>query len=167
MIVVLSDTHARQQPQLDSHLRSAIEAAELVIHAGDFTTAPVYSYFEGLAEELVAVTGNRDRSPLREKLPAETTTTQGELTLTVVHGHRHDDTSLSMLGRQEGADVLVTGHSHKPVIERMGEQLLLNPGSHADPRGNQPAYATIEQEDETTTISLKTPAGERLEAKTI
>lgn len=167
MIVVLSDTHARKQPQLDSHLRSAIEAADLVIHAGDFTTAPAYSYFEGLAEELVAVTGNRDQPPLREKLPTEATTTHGELTLTVVHGHRHDETSLSMLARQEGADILVTGHSHRPAIQKMGEQLRLNPGSHADPRGNQPAYATVEQDGATTTVSLKTPAGAPLETKTL
>lgn len=167
MILVLSDTHSRQQPQLTPNLRSAVEDADLVVHAGDFTTAAVYSYFQGLAEELVAATGNRDRSSLREKLPEERTVSHGDLTLTVTHGHRHDSTSLSMLARQEGADIVVVGHSHQPVVEKLGEQTLLNPGSHADPRGNQPAYATIEQDGAATTVSLKTPAGELLETKTV
>ncbi|MFW6435378.1 MAG: metallophosphoesterase [Halovenus sp.] len=167
MIVALSDTHCRQQPRLTSHLRSTIRDADRLLHCGDFTTAAVYSYFQGLASGLVAVTGNRDQGPLREKLPAETTTEWKGLTFLLVHGHRHDRTAMSMLARQEEADVVVTGHSHRPVIEELGERLLVNPGSHADPRGNQPAYATFEREGEGHRVTLKTPDGERLETRTL
>jgi putative phosphoesterase len=167
MIVALSDTHCRQQPKLTSHLRTAIRDADRLLHCGDFTTAAVYSYFQGLAEDLVAVTGNRDQRPLREKLPTETTAEWNGLTFVLVHGHRHDRTAMSMLARQEGADVVVTGHSHRPVIEELGEQLLVNPGSHADPRGNQPAYATFEREGNEQRVSLKTPDGELLETRAL
>lgn len=167
MIVALSDTHCRQQPELTSHLRTAIRDAERVLHCGDFTTAAVYSYFQGLAADLVAVTGNRDQGPLREKLPTETTVEWKGLTFLLVHGHRHDRTAMSMLACQEEADVVVTGHSHRPVIEELGEQLLVNPGSHADPRGNQPAYATFERKGGGQTASLKTPDGELLETRTL
>lgn len=167
MIVALSDTHCRQQPDLTNHLRTVIQDADRVLHCGDFTTPAVYSYFQGLATELVSVTGNRDRGQLREKLPTETTTEWNGLTFLLVHGHRHDRTAMSMLARQEEADLVVTGHSHRPVIEELDDRLLVNPGSHADPRGNQPAYATFERMAEGVTVSLKTPEGNQLETRTL
>lgn len=164
MIVAISDTHCRSEPELHPHLRSDLEAATLVVHAGDFTTEVAYDYFRDLATELVAVTGNRDRKPLRQTLPEQTTVDHSGLGLAVVHGHGHDRTSLSLLARQEGADVVVRGHSHRPGIERVGEQLLVNPGSHADPRGNRPGYATFERNGAGVLVSLQTPAGDPIES---
>ncbi len=159
MLVALSDTHSRREPTLTPELRTAIETADIVTHNGDFTTTSSLDMFEQLADRLVAVRGNRDRRELHDRLPAHATVEWDGNRLLLVHGHRHDSTSLSMLARQEAADIVLVGHSHRPVIESLGDRTLVNPGSHADPRGNQAAYATFERVDDGVTVSLRTPDG--------
>jgi putative phosphoesterase len=167
MLLALSDTHATDDPGLTDHLREQIRAADVVVHAGDFTTPAVLDRFEGLADDLVAVHGNADSAVVRERLPAvETVEALGKRFL-VVHGHENDETSLSLLARQEGADVVVLGHTHRPGIGQLGGVTVLNPGSHADPRGNRPAYAAVGQASGDGVVRLRTPAGESLERRSL
>ena len=147
MIAVLSDTHGRDDHRLAGRARAAVESASLVVHAGDFTTAAVVDAFESASERLVAVHGNVDDAAVRARLPAEATVERGDLGIAVVHGHEHGETARAMLGRQEGVDLVVSGHSHRPAVVDAGEVMLLNPGSHAEPRGNRPAHAELEVED--------------------
>jgi hypothetical protein len=163
MLVVLSDTHGTADPALTDHLREQITAADLVIHAGDFTTPAVLDHFEALADRLVAVHGNADSVAVRERLPATETVETLGLRFLVVHGHEHTETRLSLLARQEGADVVVLGHTHRPGRGQLGGVTVLNPGSHADPRGSQPAYATVGQASDDVEARLRSPAGELLE----
>jgi hypothetical protein len=161
-MLVLSDTHG-EDPRLTDHLREAVADARLV-HAGDFTTREALEGFEALASEVTAVAGNRDSAAVRARLPAVATVEAAGLRFVVVHGHEHDRTSLSLLARQEGADVAVVGHSHRPGIERSGDLTVLNPGSHADPRGNRPAYATVGQVGaRRAELRLHTPDGEAID----
>jgi len=164
MLVVLSDTHATDAPSLPDHLAGAVDAAADVIHAGDFTAAAVLDWFER-RNSLTAVVGNRDSPAVRERLP-ETATVEWEgLTVVVVHGHRRDATALSMLARQEEADVLVCGHTHRPRVDSLDECVLLNPGSHADPRGNRPGYAAIERQRGGVCVELRSPTGKCYETR--
>ncbi|WP_302082128.1 metallophosphoesterase [Salinibaculum rarum] len=166
-MLVLSDTHGTDDPALTDHLREQIADADLVVHAGDFTTPAVLEGFESLADRLVAVHGNADSAVVRERLPAmETVQTLG-VTVLVVHGHDHDETQLSLLARQEGADVVVLGHTHRPGVGQIGEVAVLNPGSHADPRGAQPAYAAVGQASGDVVARLRTPAGALLEQRSL
>ena len=163
MLLALSDTHGTDDPELTDHLREQIRAADVVVHAGDFTTPEVLSRFEELTAEFVAVHGNADNAAVRERLPAvETVETLGKRFL-LVHGHEHDETSLSLFARQEGADVVVLGHTHRPGIGRLGGVTVLNPGSHADPRGGQPAYAAVGQASGDVVVRLRTLAGDPIE----
>lgn len=166
MLVVLSDTHRDTDPGLTPHLEAQLADAELLVHAGDFVTEAVYERFDTLADDIVAVHGNRDRRTLTERLPTATTVEWADRRLLVTHGHRHDGTSLSLLARQEAADVVVTGHTHRPVIGRLGERLHVNPGSHAQPRGNRAAYAVFEREVSTIRVTLTTPDGTAIETVT-
>lgn len=147
MIAVLSDTHGREDARLAGRAREAVTAAELVVHAGDFTTLPVLSAFEAASERLVAVHGNVDGDGVRGRLPARETVDVAGVRIVVVHGHEHGETARAMLGRQEGADLVVSGHSHRPGVVDAGDVTLLNPGSHADPRGGTPAHAELEAVD--------------------
>ncbi len=167
MFVVLSDTHATDDPALTDHLREQIEDADLVIHAGDFTTPAVLDSFEAFADRLVAVHGNADSTPVRERLPAIQTVEALGLQFLVVHGHEHAETQLSLLARQEAADVVVLGHTHRPGIGQRGSLIVLNPGSHADPRGSQPAYAAVGQASGNVEAHLRSPAGESLERRSL
>jgi putative phosphoesterase len=161
-LVVLADTHADGDPPLTDHLRAAVAGAELVVHAGDFTTTTALESFEALADQFVAVAGNADSAGVRTHLPGVRTTEALGRRFLLVHGHEHDDTSLSLLARQEGADVAVVGHTHRPGVDRLGDLPVINPGSHADPRGGRSAYARLERVEGTIRGELWTPTGERI-----
>lgn len=167
MLVALSDTHSVEDPKLTPHLRSIITDADVVAHTGDFTTESVLDSFKSQSQQFVAVRGNRETKAVYDRLPETATVDWAGYRFVLAHGHRHDETALSMLARQEDADVILKGHSHRPVIERLDERLLVNPGSYADPRGNQPAYASFEDTGEEITVTLRTPEGSDLSTETL
>ena len=163
MLVAVSDTHRQDDPGLPAAIRSAITEADQLLHTGDFTTASVLDAFEDLSAPLTAVSGNRDAPAVLERVPKTATTEWAGRRFLLAHGHEHDATSLSLLARQEEADVIVTGHTHRPVIDMVGEYPHVNPGSYADPRRYQPAYATVEETTEGIRVSLRDPDGEVFE----
>jgi hypothetical protein len=69
-----------------------------------------------------------------------------------------------LLARQEAADVVVVGHTHVAGTEHLGGIPVVNPGSHADPRGSRPAYATFETGSGGVCGRLRTPDGEQFAA---
>ena len=149
MLVVLSDTHGTDATELRGRTREAVRDAEMVAHAGDFVTSAVLADFERDADTLRAVHGNNDDGDVRERLPAVRTFEYGGVRFAMTHGHgrRRGSTVLSMLGRERDADVVVFGHSHDPGFDDSGALPLLNPGSHAQPRGHRPAHAELERRE--------------------
>lgn len=142
MLTVLSDTHGRDTHRLESRTLEAVRDADLVVHAGDYVTTDVLDAFESVCD-LRGVAGNNDPTTVRERVPDERVVEWQGLRIAVVHGHRHTETALSMLGRQTNADLVVFGHSHRPEFTSSVVPLL-NPGSHADPRWSRPAHAELE-----------------------
>jgi putative phosphoesterase len=165
MLLAVSDTHSTEDPNLPAAIRSAIGSADRLLHTGDFTTATVLDAFAELSTPLTAVSGNRDTHAVLDRLPKTTTTEWAGHRVLLAHGHEHDETALSLLARQEEADVIVTGHTHRPVIDTIGECLHINPGSYADPRRYRPAYATLEETASGIRASLRNPDGEPFETQ--
>ena len=167
MLVVLSDTHGRDSPRLGGRTETAVEDADLVVHAGDLTTAEVLEAFEARCD-LRAVHGNNATPAVRDRLPADRVVEWAGLRVFVVHGHEHAETELSMAGRQAGADLIVVGHSHEPEF-RDGIVPVCNPGSHADPRWHRPGHAELEWDDDAELARgrLVEPAGETFERFTV
>lgn len=159
MLVILSDTHSEEAPHLTDHVRDLVTSASLVVHAGDFTTTAVVDAFESLTGEFVAVAGNRDSPTVTDRLPTVATVEYGEKTVVVTHGHRHDETALSLLARQEGADILVVGHTHRAGVEQIGGVAVVNPGSHADPRGGEGTVAVLAREGNDVQLRFQTRRG--------
>lgn len=145
MLVVLSDTHGREDARLSDRTAEAVEEASVIVHAGDFTTVDVLAELESYGP-VYGVVGNNDSPAVRERLPRDRTVEWQGLDLLVVHGHEHTDVELSMLARQSSADLVVVGHSHDPEY-REGVVPILNPGSHADPRWNRPGHAELEWDE--------------------
>ena len=166
MLTVVSDTHGTDSHRLTGRTLEAVRDADHVVHAGDFTTAAVYDAIAAEAAGLTAVTGNNERPALRERLPAEATVEWAGHRILVVHGHRHTDTALGMLARQEDADIVVVGHSHRPELGELDGRLLVNPGSYADPRRYRPAHAELDTEDGLLRARLRSPDGETYETVT-
>ncbi len=136
-LVLTSDTHVpKRSRDLPHSLWSAIEAADVVVHAGDWVDVALLDLLEARSRRLVAVHGNNDRGPLRERLPEVARAEIEGVRLAVVH-----ETG-DKKGREErcaarfaDADVLVFGHSHIPWDTTAPTGLrLINPGSPTDRR---------------------------------
>ena len=60
--------------------------------------------------------------------------------------------------QRRGADIVMYGHTHRPVMERSGDMLILNPGSVSYPRqqGRERTYMVMEiNEDNVVNVELK------------
>lgn len=143
-LVITADTHVPKRARdLPAELWAAIDAADVVIHAGDWVHESLLDTLESRARCLVAVYGNNDGPQLRARLPEVACANLGGLRLAVVH-----ETGPAV-GRETRCsarfgdrDVLVFGHSHIPWdTTAPGGLRLLNPGSPTD-RRRQP-YATF------------------------
>jgi uncharacterized protein len=136
-LVLTSDTHVPQRSRdLPHSLWSAIEAADVVVHAGDWVDVALLDEIERRARRLVAVHGNNDHGPLRERLPEVARAEIGGVRMAVVHetGDKKGREK-RCAARFPDADVLVFGHSHIPWDTTADNGLrLINPGSPTDRR---------------------------------
>jgi uncharacterized protein len=120
---------------------SAVDAADVVIHAGDWVSVELLDALEARARRLVGVYGNNDGAALRARLPEVARVELGGVRFAVVH-----ETGAAT-GREKrcaraypDVDVLVFGHSHIPWDTTADTGLrLLNPGSPTD-RRRQPTF---------------------------
>ncbi|CCQ33949.1 phosphodiesterase family protein [Halorhabdus tiamatea SARL4B] len=167
MLAVVADTHGTEDARLASRVADVIADAEKVLHTGDFTTAAVYDAFDRRARELIAVHGNSDEDALRERLPAVRTIEWEGWSLLLVHGHEHTATSLPLLARERGADLVIAGHTHRPAIERLGGLRVVNPGSHADPRAGPPSHAELRTENGVLRVEIRDRAGDVIERERV
>ncbi|MFW5973942.1 MAG: metallophosphoesterase [Natrialbaceae archaeon] len=164
MIALLSDTHRRDGHGLTGAALTAVREADAVIHAGDVATAAVLDAFQSVASELYAVHGNVDEPAVRERLPAERTVAVDGLRVAVRHRPEGGETALAMFGRAREADLVVFGHTHRPTDVDAGDVLLVNPGSHADPRGNRPGFATVDSTASGLRGEIREPDGTLVES---
>jgi len=133
---VISDTHGLVRPEAVR----VLEGVDLIVHAGDIGGPEVLAALRAIAP-VHAVRGNNDYGDWAWPLPASLTVTVGEATLHVLH----DIAELDLDPGAAGIDAVVTGHSHRPLIERKGGVLFLNPGSAGPRRFTLPiALATVE-----------------------
>ena len=159
MITVVSDTHGTDGHRLRGRTLEAVREADLVVHAGDFVEVPVLDAFEEIATELVAVYGNVDDETVRRRLPRTRTVEVNGLRLALVHRVAGGETGLAMFGRDREAHLVVSGHSHRPSFVDAGDVGLLNPGSHAQPRGYRPGHAELDVDGATVRGRLCEPDG--------
>ncbi|QLG60645.1 metallophosphoesterase [Halorarum salinum] len=169
MLTVVSDTHATDAHRLRGRTLEAVREADRVIHAGDFYREPVLDAFLAENESLFGVVGNNDDTPIRERLPHERVVAYEGAAVAVRHRSRSGATGLAMFGRERDADLVVFGHSHRPEFDDSAGVPLLNPGSHAQPRGNRPAHAELEPSADGNGLDgrLVTPDGDVFERFTV
>jgi putative phosphoesterase len=121
---------------------AAVDAADVVVHAGDWVNAALLDALQERSTALVGVYGNNDGPELRARLPEIARVDLDGVRFAVVHetgpaGGRERRSA----ARFPDCDVLVFGHSHIPWDSTAANGLrLLNPGSPTD-RRRQP-YAT-------------------------
>ena len=136
-LLVLADTHVPKRARaLPEQVWRAVEAADLVIHAGDWVDVALLDELEARARRVIGVWGNNDGADLRSRLPEVARVVVDGIRIAVVH-----ETGPAT-GREARCDaeypdddVLVFGHSHIPWNTETPNGLrLLNPGSPTDRR---------------------------------
>ena len=140
-LVVLADTHIRRGStrHLPPAVYAALEAADLVLHAGDVLTNEVLEELAGFAPTL-AVLGNNDIELVGE-LPEQRVFTVDGLCIGMVHDSGARKGREARLRRRfPTADLVVFGPSHIPVdVAGLDGQRLFNPGSPTE-RRSQPVH---------------------------
>jgi putative phosphoesterase len=140
LLGVVADTHispTRTRRFLDPIVEFFGRAGVgLILHAGDVGHASVLESLEHVAAT-VAVRGNADPLDLIETLPDRVWIAAGTRTVLLMHGH-HGKTALkaARAAATPDIDLIVFGHSHKPLIDLEGSTILFNPGSPTERRWN-------------------------------
>ena len=119
-IGVISDTHNLLRQEA---LRE-LEGSDLIIHAGDIGERRILEELEMIAP-VIAVRGNVDCADWCDQIPLTQTVSVGEVKIYVIHNLKELDISLL----DQEVKVVISGHSHKPLIETRNDCLYLNPGS--------------------------------------
>src|SRR3954471_23195620 len=136
-LVLISDTHVpKRSRDLPHSLWTAIQDADVVVHAGDWVDVALLDELEARSRRLLAVHGNNDHGPLRERLPEVARAEFEGVRIAVVHeiGDRKGREARCAV-RFPDTDVLVFGHSHIPWDTTAATGLrLINPGSPTDRR---------------------------------
>ena len=123
LVGLISDTHGQLRPEAVAALRGC----DLIVHAGDIGGQAVLDRLAELAP-VFAVHGNCDRD-LARSLPATQTLEIGDLLVHVLH----DLGRLDPRPETSRLAVVISGHSHHPLVRRRDGVLYVNPGS-AGPR---------------------------------
>jgi putative phosphoesterase len=150
-LLLLADTHVPKRARdLPPQVWSAVAAADLVVHAGDWVGVELLDRLQDRARQLIGVFGNNDGEDIRSRLPEVASTVAGGVRLAVVHETGGAKNRESRLDRRfPDTDLLVFGHSHIPWdTTTPGGIRLLNPGSPTDRRRQpQATYLTAELSD--------------------
>lgn len=119
-VALISDTHGLLRPEA----RAFAVDCDYIIHSGDIGSAAILEALSSLAP-LVAVKGNNDRQAWAAHLPESELIRIGGVFIYVIH----DVSKLDIEPRAAGVQVIVSGHSHKPLVELRDGILYVNPGS--------------------------------------
>jgi hypothetical protein len=135
-LALISDTHMpKGTRRLPDKCVARLEAAELIIHAGDQVELSVLREIESYGPT-VAVHGNVDSPEVRAELPETAKVDAGGATIAVIHDAGPARGRIERLrARFPDADAVIFGHSHIPLHERTPDGFqIFNPGSPTERR---------------------------------
>src|SRR5919108_5517406 len=115
-LVLTADTHVPKRARdLPAPLWAAIDAADVVVHAGDWVDESLLDAILARCPRVIGVVGNNDGPALRARLPEVAYADLAGVRLAVVHDTGPArDREVRCGQRFPDVDVLVFGHSHIP-----------------------------------------------------
>jgi uncharacterized protein len=129
-VAVVADTHARGALELPAACARVLAGADLILHAGDISTAETLAWLECFGPPVRAVQGNVDSPELRRLLPRSLEIEVESVQIAVVHDAGPAAGRLARLRRRfPAADAVIFGHSHMPLHEAADGLQIFNPGS--------------------------------------
>lgn len=146
-VLIISDTHRQNNNYLK--VLSKVSPVDMVIHCGD-AEGSEYLISESAGCPVEIVTGNND---FFSRLPKEREFQIGSYRIWLTHGHNYYVSMGNETIKQEaiarGMDIVIYGHTHKPVIDIEDDIIAINPGSLTYPRqeGRRPSYILMDVND--------------------
>ena len=138
VVGLISDTHGL----LRSGVHEALAGVELILHAGDVGGSDILAELRLIAP-VRATFGNTD-SPEDPELSREISVSIDGVMIHVSHGHETGSPTPEKLADLYDADVIVYGHTHRQLVTRVGEKLIVNPGAAGARRFNlKPSVARL------------------------
>lgn len=139
-ILIVSDTHRKNDNYLN--VLQMEGKLDMVIHLGDVEGSE-YTIQEAADCPVEMIAGNND---FFSDFPSEKTLQIGRYRVMITHGHRYyigmGNEMLKSEAVARGVDIVMYGHTHKPMIEISSSLVTLNPGSLSYPRqeNRKPSY---------------------------
>lgn len=137
-IGIISDTHGLVRPEI----RQLSAPVDCIIHGGDIGKLSVIDELSTIAP-IKAIRGNVDCDEWASQFPDTLEFTYAGKRFFVIHNIKE----LSSEKSAHQYDVIISGHSHKPLVEVNQNTLFLNPGSAGPRRFKLPIAVALLQID--------------------
>ncbi len=147
-VLIVSDTHRRNENYIK--VLERVSPVDMVIHCGDIEGSE-YLIAESAGCPVQMVVGNND---FFSDLPREKEFHIGKYKVWLTHGHNYyvsmSNENLKHEARMRGVDVVMYGHTHRPVVDIEDDIIAVNPGSLTYPRqdNRKPSYKIMDLERE-------------------
>ncbi|MBD2094967.1 metallophosphoesterase family protein [Trichocoleus sp. FACHB-591] len=134
---VIADTHGLLRPEAIA----ALTGSDLILHAGDIGKPEVLAGLQAIPTPalkspmpVIAIRGNIDKANWAEVIPEQESVKVADISIHMLHILQE----LKFDPQAAGFQVVISGHSHKPLIEERGGVLYVNPGSAGPKRFKLP-----------------------------
>lgn len=159
-IALLSDTHVPTSlSRLPEELLARLDGVDAILHAGDLVSAGVIETLRRIAPT-TAVAGNMDPPEVSSALSDHETLYLGGRAIGLKHGHQRQALQSRYIGldydapemelfyqamsaQLPGAEIVVFGHFHAPVVRYWNDRLFINPGAVVPTHGRS-TFAFLE-----------------------
>jgi putative phosphoesterase len=139
LVGLIADTHGVLRPEV----AKAFAGVERILHAGDVGELAVLDGLAAIAP-VTAVWGNVDGPAIQARTSETATLDLDGVRIVVAHGHRLDSrTPKQVVAAYGPADMVVFGHSHRPLVHDVGPTLAVNPGSAGRGRFSDPVTVAL------------------------
>jgi len=136
VIGVISDTHLTI-PEMDLtalfKTGGVFDGINFLVHAGDFTSMQILSYFKGMKNfTVLSVRGNMDNSEIRMELPEKKHFEILGQRIGIMHGWGaplHLERKIYQSFNSLKMDCIIFGHTHQPTNKFLNKTLMFNPGA--------------------------------------
>ncbi|MHC4364064.1 MAG: metallophosphoesterase [Planctomycetota bacterium] len=136
-VAIISDTHDRQKVVVKAAEIFDEEKVDYILHAGDIVSPETAERLAQAGGKFIAVFGNCDHE--KDLLVRCVTDLGGEMGGRVFRGQignrrifmTHKPSTLGEVSRSDNFDLVVYGHTHKQLVRRVGQTLVVNPGISA------------------------------------
>lgn len=133
-ILIVSDTHGDIN-RVVQNIKN-MEKFNMIFHLGDYVedAEKISQLFD---IPMITVRGNGDIQ--RDDYNYDEVLEIKEKRIFLTHGHKYNVkqniTNLYYRALELNADIVIFGHTHVPIIEKIDDMIIMNPGSPTYPRG--------------------------------